>query len=160
MEHVFWLIRDRLAGRPGPNRAPWDLGALRSAGFEAVLSLNDGEGCDPEALSTLGFDYLCVPLPPNEPPEFGDEENCHINLSSAYDFVEKSLQRRHRVLVHCSAGKDRTGLFMAFFLMRQYGLDLDQAIAQVRIVQPRALTAAGCEALARRVLARLENENW
>jgi len=56
--------------------------------------------------------------------------------------------------VHCSAGKDRTGLFMSYFLIREFGLDVDAAIMRVRAVRPQAMSALGWETLARRVLAR------
>lgn len=121
-------------------------------GIDAVLSLNDGEGCDPAEFSALGLDYRCVPLPPNEPPEPGDEDICRTSLPAAYDFVVGQHAGHRAVLVHCSAGKDRTGLFMSYFLIRTYGLQLDAAIARVRAVQHRAMTALGWEAMARRVL--------
>jgi protein-tyrosine phosphatase len=154
MQHVFWLLPGRLAGRPGPNREPWDLGALRAMGIGAVLSVNDGEGCERAELATLGLAYLCVPLPPNEPPGAGDEEVCRAALPAAYEFVSAEHARRRAVLVHCSAGKDRTGLFMSYFLIREYGLDVDAAIMRVRAVRPQAMSALGWETLARRVLAR------
>ena len=155
MEHVFWLIPGRLAGRPGPNRKPWNVSALRGMGIDAVLSLNDGEGCDPAAFAALDLDYLCVPLPPNEPPLAGDEEVCRASLPAAYDFVRAHHADHRAVLVHCSAGKDRTGLFMSYFLIREHGLDVDTAIARVRAVRPPAISALGWDALARRVLAKL-----
>ena len=29
MNKIFWLIQDKLAGRPGPDTEPWDLISLR-----------------------------------------------------------------------------------------------------------------------------------
>lgn len=154
MEHVFWLLPDRLAGRAGPNRRPWELAAIRALGIGAVLSVNDGAGCDPSEFSALGLIYRCVPLPPNEPPIEGDEELCRLALPPAHEFVLAQHAAGRAVLVHCSAGKDRTGLYMSYFLMREQGLGMEAAIARVREVRPIALSAAGWEAMARRVLAR------
>ena len=155
MQHVFWLIPGRLAGRAGPNREPWDVDALRRLGIDAVLSLNDGEGCEPAAFAALNVDYHRVSLPPNEPPQPGDDEICVLGLPAAYDYVRAQHAGSRVVLVHCSAGKDRTGLFMSYFLMRERRFGVDEAIAAVRAVRPRALTALGWEALARRVLDQL-----
>jgi protein-tyrosine phosphatase len=155
MEHVFWLLPGRLAGRAGPNRRPWDLGAIRSLGIGAVLSVNDGAGCDPTEFATLGLVYRCVPLPPNEPPLEGDEELCRLALPVAHEFVLAQHAAGRAVLVHCSAGKDRTGLLMSYYLMREYGLGVDAAIAKVRAARPIALSALGWEAMGRRVLAGL-----
>ena len=153
MRHVFWLLPGRLAGRPGPDREPWDLDALRAMGIDAVLSVNDGKGCERAELEALGLEYHCAPLPPNEPPQAGDEEICRAALPAAYDFVRAQHEAGRAVLVHCSAGKDRTGLFMSYFLIREYGLDIDTAFARVRAIRPPALSALGWERLARRVLA-------
>ena len=119
-----------------------------------MLSINDGEGCDRAEFAARGLDYLCVPFPANEPPEPGDDDLCHLVLPAAYEYVRAQHAAGRAVLVHCSAGKDRTGLFMSYYLMREDGLDVDAAIARVRAVRPTALSALGWEALARRVLAR------
>lgn len=155
MDHVFWLVPGRLAGRPGPNRRPWDLAGIRALGIGAVLSVNDGDGCEAASFPTLGLAYECVPLPPNEPPLPGDEELCEEALPNAYRFVSEQHSRGRAVLVHCSAGKDRTGLLMSYFLMQEEGLDVETALQRVRAVRPNALSAVGWEALGRRVLARL-----
>jgi len=155
MNHIFWLLPGRLAGRPGPNREPWDLSAVRGLGIDAVLSVNDGEDCNRAELAALGFYHCVVPLPPNEPPQPGDEETCYIGLPAAHDFVIAQHRCDRAVLVHCSAGNDRTGLVMSHFLIREFGLDVETAIARVREVRPRAMTARGWESLSRRVLARL-----
>jgi protein-tyrosine phosphatase len=157
MQDLFWLLPGRLAGRAGPNRRPWDLRALKSVGIDAVLSVNDGEGCEPTEFAALGLAHRCVPLPPNEPPLPGDEETCQALLPAAYEFVSAQHANGRAVLVHCSAGKDRTGLFMSYFLIREQGLDVDAAIARVRSVRPVAISAQGWERLARRVLARLRD---
>ena len=56
------------------------------------------------------------------------------------------------VLVHCRHGKDRTGLFMAYFLRRQSGLSSEDAIERVKKVRPIALTAQGWDEFALEVL--------
>ncbi|MEJ7731003.1 MAG: hypothetical protein WKG00_17525 [Polyangiaceae bacterium] len=60
MREVFWLIPDRVAGRPGPDRVPWDLAAMRDAGIGAVLSVNDGLLCHPEDFASVGIEYACI----------------------------------------------------------------------------------------------------
>ena len=54
--------------------------------------------------------------------------------------------------MHCRQGKDRTGLFMAYYLKTLYHLDSDEAIARVKAVRPLALTADGWDGFAREVL--------
>lgn len=154
MDKLFWMIPRRLAGRAGPDREPWDLASLQATGIGAVLSVNDGLLCHPEDFAVRGMRYACVPLPDNAPPQPGDDEHCLDALPKAYAFVAEQMNEGRSVLVHCSAGKDRTGLFLCYFLMRYAGLAPHRAMASVREVRPTALSALGWEEFALRLLAR------
>jgi protein-tyrosine phosphatase len=156
MDHVFWVIPEKLAGRPGPDRAPWSVAALCAGGIGAVLSLNDSVLCHPQDFQAHDIDYACMPLSDNAPPLPGDERICLDVLPRAYEFVSAEMNRQRRVLVHCSSGKDRTGLFLSYFLMRHEGLSVEEAIGVVRQVRPIAMSAWGWEAFAKRVLAHFE----
>jgi len=101
--------------------------------------------------------YRCIPLSENAPPRDGDFEHCLNVLPEAYDYVRSELDRQRSVLVHCTSGKDRTGLFMGYFLMRRSGLSVDDAIVAVRRVRPIALSAEGWEDLAAAVLAAVSH---
>ncbi|MFN8445858.1 MAG: hypothetical protein U0175_34020 [Caldilineaceae bacterium] len=76
MDKLFWTIPHRLAGRPGPDDEPWDLASLHEAGIGAVLSVNDGRFCDPDAFAALKMAYACYPLSDWVPPQPGDVEHC------------------------------------------------------------------------------------
>jgi len=153
MKKVFWLLPGRLAGRSGPDQDPWNLDTLREAGFGAVLSVNDGIACRAEEFAARSMRYACIPFSCNAPPLSGDHRVCLAALPRAYDFVTQELGRGHAVLVHCTAGKDRTGMFLSYFLMREHGLTPHAAISAVREVRPIALSAAGWDNFAREVLA-------
>ena len=146
------MVPGWLAGRAGPDREPWELLRLREAGIRAVLSVNDGLLCHAKDFAAAGMAYACIPLSANAPPRPGDEEICARALPQACSFVQSQLAQRRPTLVHCSSGKDRTGLFFCYFLMRHGGLALDEAIKAVRAVRPIALSAEGWEAFAARVL--------
>lgn len=145
MEQIFWLVPGALAGRAGPDLSPWNLASLRGGGFDAVLSVNDGAGCYPEEFAALGMSYRCIPLSDNAPPRDGDVEQCLEALPEAYAFVRGEIDRHRAVLVHCRSGKDRTGLFFCYFLVRDNGMSVGEAIAAVRRVRPIALSAEGWE---------------
>lgn len=154
MKDVFWLIPDRLAGRPGPNRAPWDLPAMRAAGIGAVLSVNDGLLCHPEDFAAADIHYACIPLSEHAPPQPGDEELCRQALPAAYDWVCAQLVDDRRTIVHCSSGKDRTGLYLAYHWMQHTGATPEAAIRAVMRVRPIALSAMGWDEHALAVLRR------
>ena len=152
MKHVFWLVPGALAGRSGPDQNPWDVRSLHAGGIGAVLSVNDGVACHAEDFAALGMSYRCIPLSDNAPPRDGDREHCLQVLPEAYDFVRAEQNRHRAVLVHCTSGKDRTGLFMCYYLVRDSGMGVDAAISAVRRVRPIALSAEGWESLALAVL--------
>ena len=153
MQHLFWLVPDLLAGRSGPDRQPWDLGQLEAAGFRAVLSVNDGLLCHAEDFERRQVAYACVPLSANAPPRPGDLEHCRSALPLAYTFVAEHLAQGRKVLVHCSSGKDRTGLFFGYFLMHHFGQSTTDAIANVLAARPIAYTAEGWREFAFLVLS-------
>jgi len=152
MKHIFWLIEDQLCGRSGPNHEPWDAPELKIAGVGAVLSVNHAESVYAEDFSTVDMPYRCIPLAANAPPREGDLELCMTRLPMAYEFALNEIESGKSVLVHCRHGKDRTGLFMAYFLRQQLGLSTADAIERVKAVRPIALTAEGWEDFAIEVL--------
>jgi protein-tyrosine phosphatase len=65
------------------------------------------------------------------------------------------MSKGRRVLVHCHAGKDRTGMLLAVIVAKKEGLPARAAIEKVREVRPLAITAPGWEALALEVIPRV-----
>jgi protein-tyrosine phosphatase len=143
MQNVFWLIPGKLAGRTGPNVDPWDVMQLKAGGIDAVLSVNHGMLVDPGALQAAGISYACIPFSRNAPPAPGDFEICVEALPRAFAFVQKHVDAGKAVLIHCTSGKDRTGLLMSYYLMRTQGMTVEQALSEVRRVRPIALSALG-----------------
>lgn len=154
MGDLFWLEDQKICGRSGPNRLPWDPGTFPSLGIGGVLSVNDGESVYEDELLPHGLAYACVPLARNAPPEDGDLELCLERLPLAYAFASDIINTNRAVLVHCRQGKDRTGLFMAYYLMKHRGHSVAAAISQLKAVRPQALSATGWDAFAIEVLSR------
>jgi protein-tyrosine phosphatase len=152
MKHIFWLIQDQLCGRSGPNHEPWDASELQSAGVGAVLSVNSADSVYADDFSFVGMSHRCIPLAANAPPRDGDLELCVSRLPLAYEYALNEIESGKSVLVHCRQGKDRTGLFMAYYLRRQLGMSSKDAIDRVKTVRPIAFTAEGWEQFAIDVL--------
>ena len=155
MRNVFWLRPGVIGGRTGPNSDMWDPKDLAAGGIGAVLSVNDGEFVRPDELAAAGIDYCRVPLSDAAPPQPGDLEICINALPRALSFVVDSIGRHRGVLVHCRSGKDRTGLFLSYYLCVIEGLTPSEAIRELRRVRPVALSAEGWESFSYQVLAEL-----
>ena len=154
MKSVFWLVRDVVGGRAGPELEPWSVAELRTAGFDAVLNLSEHPS-DEDAFKAAGLVGCWVPLPTDVPPNEESAERCVEALPRAFAFLSAQLARGQRVLVHCYAGKDRTGMLLALFLAQREGISAGEAIRRVRAVRPLAITAPGWEALALAVIPRV-----
>jgi protein-tyrosine phosphatase len=156
VKHIFWLIKGELCGRSGPNHQPWKAQELKSAGVAAVLSVNNAESVYPDELGSTDLCYRCIPLSSNAPPRPGDLELCLERLPLAFTFARNQIGAGRALMVHCRHGKDRTGLFMAYYLKMQYGLSTSEAIFRVMTVRPIALSAECWDQFAVEVLDACE----
>lgn len=155
MQHVYWLRRNRIAGRSGPDRAPWNPQELAAGGIGAVVSVNRAISVYDDDLASAGLLSACFPMADNAPPRPGDFEHCTQMLPHAYDFLAGMIESGRVPLVHCSAGKDRTGLVLCDYLCRAEGLAPLDAIRELRRVRPIALSAPGYEDFSIEVLTAL-----
>ena len=152
MRNVFWLRPHRICGRTGPNQDSWDPKDLATGGIGAILSVNDGESVRPGDLAAAGIDYKCVPLSDNAPARPGDLQHCLTALPIAFAYTVDAIKSNRGVLVHCRSGKDRTGMFLSYYLCKAEALSPLQAIREVKRVRPIALTAEGWETFTLEVL--------
>lgn len=156
MQHLFWLVEGRVAGRCGPNKENWDIVELKQGGIGAVLSVNRGDMCEPQEFADHGIRYACIPFSSNVPPLEGDVEICAEQLPKALEFIKECEADDIAVMVHCRSGKDRTGLLMAYYLMSNGAAPL-HAVSQVRAIRDIAFSAEGWDQFAFDVLYALQD---
>ena len=154
MESVFWVVPDMLAGRPGPDYAPWSLEVLYAGGIRAVINLSEFEPSYAE-FDAVNITVDWIPLPNSYPADADAERACLEKLPGALSLLQSHLYADKAVLVHCAWGRDRTGLLLAYFLANENRCAPDEAIAQVREVCPKALSATGWDQMAVRIIKNL-----
>lgn len=159
MQNIFWLRPRIIGGRSGPNKDMWDPRELARGGIGAIISVNNGDLVHPEDLAAAEIDYVCVPLSDAAPPQQGDFEKCMTALPRALEFARRSIRAGRGVLVHCRSGKDRTGMFLSYYLCMTENLPAAVAVEEVRRVRPIALSAEGWECFTLRVLEALTLES-
>jgi protein-tyrosine phosphatase len=127
---------------------------LRAGGFDVVLNLTEFEPARAE-FAAAGLEADWISFPSTYPPDAAAEEAYLAALPRAYALLQNHLRADRKVLVHCSWGRDRTGILLAYYLARTEGLHASEAIARVREFRPKAM--AGWEPMAERILSVLLN---
>ena len=157
MDQLFWIIPGRLAVVRGRTGSPgtWGPFARRVSERSYPLLTMDSHAIrrtlSRPASHTPAF--LCRPMRRRGPAM---TESACAPCPQCYAFVQAQMALGHGVVVHCSSGKDRTGLFLAYFLMHSDRLSSAEAIQAVRNVRPIALSAVGWEEFARNVLSDVQ----
>jgi protein-tyrosine phosphatase len=116
-----------------------DLPALRAAGVTHVVTLlaeNEGARALGDAAERAGLAWVWVPFAGAAVPDRARD----VELRAALRDVGALIEAGGRVVVHCSAGIHRTGMF-GYALLRQIGLDREAA--RRTLGELRAVTADG-----------------
>lgn len=159
MQHVFWLRPGLLAGRCGPDLNPWIPAQFAAAGITRVLSVNDGRLVHADDLEAAGMEYACMPLSPNAPPREGDFEYCIEVLPRMLQFLDDAIAAGGKPMIHCTSGKDRTGMLMCYYLCCRESCSPEEAVREVRRVRPIALSAPDYEPFTLQVLKQLQQDD-
>ena len=124
MKMFYYTVEGgRLAGLPGPAFMEWDFARLRKMGYSVVVSLE----CD--RLNTFeiedsGFEHKKICVEDFTAPTFDQ-------IDEFVTYVNQKLSGGKKVLVHCYAGRGRTGTMLAAFLIHR-GMSPDAAIREIR----------------------------
>jgi len=141
MDHVYWVKPGLLAGRCGPDKVPWDVGALYARGFRTVVTV--ASEVPVGDLAPYGLHHRREPVLPLPWLTWLGQRRLARRLMPLLEFIHAELAARRPVLVHCHDGDDRTGVVLAGYLVIYAGLVWRSAVACVRDANPRAMKMPG-----------------
>src|SRR5947209_19130170 len=120
MEMFYYTVdAGRLAGLPGPAFMEWDFARLRKMGYSVVVSL-ECDRLNTFEIEDAGFEHKKICVEDFSSPTFDQ-------IDDFISFVNAKLAEDKKVLVHCYAGRGRTGTMLAAYLI-QSGMSSDTAI--------------------------------
>ena len=77
-----------------------------------------------------------------------DERACYKNLlpmmNNGADIINKAVQEKQQILVHCKRGHHRSASIVAFYLMKYRNMSLAKAIIFIKSVRPTAFSRMTC----------------
>lgn len=151
MKRVYWVVPDLLAGRPGPQEAPWNLQELWDGGFRTIVSLSRIDG---QPIRAAGFRHHAVPL--NGGLAFLPllRNVLARRMIPVIDTLAEEVAAGRPTLVHCRQGRDRTGAVLAGYVIRHGGLSPEEALRALRRLNPQAMVSPGFEQLPRLMLPK------
>jgi atypical dual specificity phosphatase len=124
-----WVIENKLAGSGLPvskQEFEWLLGQ----GVKAIVTVREVPLPKEWMGDDTGYLHLRVDDYGAPPPE---------EIDAAVQFIEKQIADNRPVMVHCAAGKGRTGVILAAYLVKNEGLRPQEAIDKIRSMRPGSI---------------------
>jgi len=122
-----WVIKDGLAGSGMPMTYSQFIWLIRH-GIEAIVTIREVP-LPSTWFANKTIDYFHLKVEDYGAPSL-------IDIDATVNYVKEHISDGKPVMVHCAAGKGRTGTILAAYFLKYFNLTAEQAIKKVRELRP------------------------
>lgn len=131
-----WVIENKLAGCGLPVNED-EFAWLADQGIKSVVTVRE-VALPSDWLDGNDIKYLHLAVEDYGAPTIEE-------LDQAVDFIDQQISNGRPVMVHCAAGKGRTGTVLAAYLVKKQNLSAEKAIEKVRSIRPGSVQSVSQE---------------
>jgi atypical dual specificity phosphatase len=131
-----WVLEGKLAGCGLPVTED-EFGWVVGQGIRSVVTVRE-VALPSDWFNGSDIDYLHLAVEDFGAPNIEE-------LAQTVDFIDQQISSGRPVMVHCAAGKGRTGAVLAAYLVKKHNLTADQAIERVRGMRPGSVQSVSQE---------------
>lgn len=147
LEHGFsWVVPNVLAAMRRPTDTRTVLEFLKDEGIDVIVTLTEGV-LNQALIEEFGFEYHHLPVEDFTAPS-------PAQVESFVEVVTNSARSGRKTVVHCTAGRGRTGTLVACYLV-SIGKSPEEAMETVREMRPGSIETLDQEAAIRDYANRL-----
>jgi atypical dual specificity phosphatase len=122
-----WVIKDGLAGSGMPMTYSQFIWLIRH-GIEAIVTIREVP-LPSTWFANKTIDYFHLKVEDYGAPSL-------IDIDATVNYVKEHISDGKPVMVHCAAGKGRTGTILAAYFLKNFNLTAELAIKKVRELRP------------------------
>jgi atypical dual specificity phosphatase len=122
-----WVVEGKLAGSGLPvtkNEFKW----IVDKGIKSIVTVREVP-LPFEWFDGADIDYVHLRVEDFGAPTLEE-------IDEVVNFIDKKIRGNRPVMVHCAAGKGRTGAVLAAYMVKRQKLSAKQAIEKIRILRP------------------------
>jgi atypical dual specificity phosphatase len=128
-----WVIKEKLAGSGMPmtySQFAW----VVTHGIKTIVTVREVPLPSKwfTAYNSDSVDYFHLRVEDYSAPSLEEIDN-------TVAFIQRQIAKEEPVMVHCAAGRGRTGTILAAYFLKEENLTADQAIAKIRRIRPGSI---------------------
>ena len=125
-----WVIEDGLAGSGMQMTYSQFIWLIRN-GIKAVVTIREVP-LPSKWLANKAIDYFHLKVEDYGAPSLPE-------MDTTVNYVKEHINDGKPVMVHCAAGKGRTGTILAAYFLKNFNLTAEQAIKKIRDLRPGSI---------------------